>query len=175
MDYEKASFIATIIACGISLIALVATLFSAAAAKESATAANDTLRHTRFSEIMSLAQSIVSDEMLIRSLSIDLKLSMQHLATATGNFGSARHRLFEEQFKKDSEQAAALSSRAQQFLNDSSLLTSSDEHSLMAVSAELRASKAKLQAQRESMERQLSDTRRQQQSLRDAALNSKAQ
>jgi len=173
MDYETASFIATIIACAISLIALVASLFSAAAAKESATAAKDTLRHTRFSEIMSLAQSIVSEEMLIRSLSIELKLSMQHLATATGNFGSGRHRLFEEQLKKDSEQVADLSLRAQQFLTDASPLTSFDEHSLMTASAELRASKAKLQVQRESMERQLSDTRQQQQSLRDSALKSR--
>lgn len=174
MDYETASFIATIIACAISLIALVATLFSAAAAKESASAARDTLRHTRISEILTLAQSIVSDKKLIHSLSTDLHLSMQHLATATGTFGSSRHRLFEEKFKHDAEQAASLAKVGEQLLEDSSSLSTADEQSLMTISAELRSAKTELQVQRESMERQLADIRQQQQSLREATLNSKA-
>lgn len=173
MDYETASFIATIVACGISLIALVATLFSAAAAKESAKTAADALRHARISELLTIAQEIVSDEMQIQSLCTDLVMSLHHLSAAAGALGGSRTRIVDSKIKEDGANASAFATKGRELLADISVLHSSNESELTKISAILRADKSNLLAIKESMQRQLADYRQQQQSYRDAQIQSR--
>jgi hypothetical protein len=173
MNYETASFIATIAAYGISLIALVATLFSAAAAKESARTAADTLRHVRISELLSIAQEIVSDEMQIQSLCSDLVMSLHYLSAATGTLGGSRTKIVDAKIKEDSENASAFAKEGRQLLADISVMQYSNEVELTNISAKLRAEKSNLLAIKESMQRQLADYRQQQQSYRDSQIQSR--
>lgn len=167
MNYETASFIATIVACGISLIALIVTLFSAAAAKESAATAAYALRHARISELLTIAQEITSDEMQIQSLCTDLAMSLNHLSAAAGAINSSRTRIVDKKIKEDGAHASAFAMKGNELLANISTLQIANDAELTNISAKLRADKSNLIALKESLHRQLADYRLQQQSFRD--------
>lgn len=173
MDYETASFIATIIACAISLIALAVTFVSATAAKESASAAKDTLRHTRISEITTLAQSIVSDEMRIKLLASNLKMTMQFVATASRAVGSTRHLIENTELDKECSKASSLAEQWQSLLNDSESLLVIDENEINRTTIELRKCSAQIQVIREKIEQQLSQYQQLQHSYREQFMQSR--
>jgi hypothetical protein len=166
MDYETAALISTIISCAISLIALVATVFSAAAAKESAAVARSALRQTYAGEILTLAQNIVLHQREIESLAADLKSSLQSLAVFRGGVGGSRQRLYENQITDDVNRALEISAAAYEFLESPSSLVEKDENSLIQISSNLRCVISELRAQKEKMARDLTDYRNQIQSCR---------
>ena len=161
MNHDEILFSVTITACVISILSLFATLFSTYSAKVSSTTAREALQTSRLSEILNLAEGIVADEKLIGSLSEDLRLSMNSNAIATGTFGSARHKLFENKILEDAEFVATHANLGRDTLKDSSILLSEEGRYLLKLSADLRISRSELQVKKIVIERQLFDIRQQ--------------
>jgi hypothetical protein len=174
MNNYTATDIAVIASTVISFLALIAAAFSAAAAYQSGKTADTALRHVRITELMSFAERVVSDEMLIKFLSSELKMTMQFVATASGAVGGSRYLFSNTQLDEECSTASSLAKGGQAALDESESLLSATDAEITQKTIELRKCAAQIQVIKEKIEHQLSQYRQLQHSYREKLIQSRA-